>query len=216
MLTMNLSTAQRILCLGAHADDIEIGCGGSLLSLLGAKSKMDVRWIVFSGSDLRGKEAAASAERFLAAATSKDISVERFRDGFFPYDGDKIKKYFEELKSEARPDVIFTHYRHDLHQDHRLISELTWNTFRDHLILEYEVPKYDGGMGSPNLFLPMGMAIVEQKLRLIRECFPSQREKRWFEAETFQSLMRLRGVECNASTKYAEAFYARKICLQGN
>lgn len=203
----------RILCLGAHADDIEIGCGGTVLGLLEANPQATVHWVVFSADGERRTEARRSADWFLHNAPSRTVVVHQFRDGFFPYVGASIKESFERLKHEVSPDLILTHHRHDLHQDHRLISELTWNTFRDHLILEYEVPKYDGDLGTPNLFVPLAERTCQTKIQLILESFVSQRQKPWFDEATFLALLRLRGMECNAASRYAEAFYCRKIVL---
>jgi len=199
-----------VLCLGAHADDIEIGCGGTLL-LLAGRPRVTVHWVVFSGAGVREREARRSAARVLRGARARHVRVERFRDGFFPYDGAAVKEVFEDLKASVNPDVVFTHAGHDAHQDHRLVSELTWNTFRDHYILEYEVAKYDGDLGRPNVFVPLPAAVRRRKLRLLLSGFPSQRRKRWFTAATFDGLMRLRGVECAAPEGYAEAFYGRKV-----
>ncbi len=199
-----------ILCLGAHSDDLEIGCGGTLLRLL-AEQEAVVRWVVFGCSGQRSEEARKSAESMLDAAREKQVKLHEFRDGFFPYLGGEIKEAFEELKGQVTPDLIFTHTRKDLHQDHRLLNELTWNTFRNHLILEYEIPKYDGDLGSPNFFVPLDDAVVEKKLRHLMQHFASQRDKRWFDEETFRGLLRMRGVE--AGERYAEAFYCRKIVL---
>ncbi|MDH3197019.1 MAG: PIG-L family deacetylase [Candidatus Krumholzibacteria bacterium] len=200
-----------VLCLGAHSDDIEIGCGGTVLKLVAAHPGAEVHWIVFSGDGGRGGEAEASAQRFLADAAKRSVEIHRFRDGFFPYEGAKIKNYFEEIKRRIRPDVVFTHYRHDLHQDHRLVCELTWNTFRSHLILEYEVPKWDGDMGAPNLFVHLDEAVCRRKVEYLREGFPTQGDKHWFDEGLFMGLMRLRGMESNSPTRFAEAFYARKV-----
>ena len=202
----------KILCLGSHSDDIEIGCGGTILRLLSGQSEIEVAWIVFGSSNKRDQEARDSADRFLVQAKNKDIVVKNFRDGFFPFEGAQIKDYFEELKAVS-PDLIFTHNRKDAHQDHRLIAELTWNTFRNHLILEYEIPKYDGDMGQPNLFVPLEQEIYEKKIRYIVEAFETQRSKQWFGKDTFLALMRLRGMECVAPSGYAEAFYCRKLVL---
>ena len=201
-----------ILCLGAHSDDIEIGCGGTILRLLKSQA-CDVHWIVFSAGRARRREALDSARLFLERARNKSIAIRSHRDGFFPYRGAKIKDEFERVKRAVDPDLIFTHYRADLHQDHRLVNELTWNTFRDHFILEYEIPKYDGDLGQPNLFVPVGYEVCEQKVRYLTDAFESQRTKRWFQPETFLGLMRLRGMECNAPSGYAEAFYCRKLVL---
>lgn len=204
----------RILCLGAHSDDIEIGCGGTLLSLVRRQPAVSIRWVVFSASGERATEARRSAAQFLSGAGAADVHVKEYRDGYFPASGAQIKDDFELLKREFQPDMIFTHYRHDLHQDHRVVSELTWNTFRDHLILEYEVPKYDGDLGQPNTFVVLDEATCARKLQLLAECFPSQQGKQWFDDETFRALLRLRGMEANSLTRYAEAFYCRKAVWQ--
>ncbi len=202
----------RILCLGAHCDDIEIGSGGTVLRLLQEYRNVTVDWIVFSGSPKRAHEARNSASGFLKKAKHKNIAIKQFRDGFFPYHGGRIKEYFETLKSLS-PDLIFTHYREDLHQDHRLLCELTWNTFRDHLILEYEIPKYDGDLGSPNCFVQLDERTCRQKIKLIVDSFQSQGEKHWFSEQTFLSILTLRGMESRSQTRYAEAFYGRKLLL---
>jgi len=203
----------RVLCVGAHADDIEIGCGATVLSLIASNPEMDVHWVVFSAPGEREEEARNSAGRFLEGARRAEVDVLRFRDGFFPYEGGGIKDYFEDLKERISPDLIFSHQGVDRHQDHRLISELTWNTFRDHLILEYEVPKYDGGLRDPNIFVPAREEIRDRKVDLLMEGFPSQRGKAWFTPDTFRGLMRLRGVESASPTGYAEGFLARKVVL---
>jgi LmbE family N-acetylglucosaminyl deacetylase len=207
--------AYRVLCLGAHSDDIEIGCGGTLLSLLEGRENVAVRWVVFSGSEERACEARRSAGIFLARAREKEVVVKSYRDGFFPYLGGQIKDEFEALKGEFSPDLVFTHFRDDRHQDHRLLSDLTWNTFRDHLILEYEIPKYDGDLGQPNVFVPLSESVCSTKVRNIIQNFPSQRENQWFDEQTFLAILRLRGMEANSPTRYAEAFYCRKAVLTG-
>ena len=204
------NTQPRILCLGAHSDDIEIGCGGTLLRLIGEYPGLQIDWVVLSSDAQREAEARASAEAFLGQVRQKRIAVERFRDGFFPASVAEIKPYFERLK-DARPDLIFTHYRHDLHQDHRVVCELTWNTFRDHMILEYEIPKYDGDMGAPNVFVPLSRALGQAKVQHLMGHFASQRSKRWFTDDTFLGLMRLRSIESGTQEHYAEAFYGRKL-----
>lgn len=203
----------RVLCLGAHSDDIEIGCGGAILRLLAQRDNVEVKWVVFAASPARRLEAERSAEMFLRGAVNKEIVVKDFKESFFPYIGSEIKAYFEELRRTISPDVVFTHFRDDLHQDHRLISELTWNTFRDHVILEYEIVKYDGGLGSPNLFVHLSEEVVANKMKYLVENFQSQRSHQWFTEETFRAILRLRGIESNAPNKYAEAFYSRKIVL---
>jgi len=203
----------RILCLGAHSDDIEIGCGGTILTLLSQYEQVSVRWVVFSAHEERAREAEGSARAFLSRASQKDIVVKTYRDGFFPFLGSPIKEDFEHLKRESPPDLVFTHYREDRHQDHRLISDLTWNTFRDHLILEYEVPKYDGDLGSPNFFVPLSESICNAKMRILDEHFKTQQKKQWFDDQTFRAILRLRGMEANSPTRHAEGFYCRKIVL---
>lgn len=201
----------KILCLGAHSDDIEIGCGGTILRFTEENKETEIRWIVFSAHGKRAAEATESAHLFLVDARKKDVTLCKFRDGFFPYDGTEIKEFFEHLKVEFSPNLIFTHYRNDLHQDHRLISELTWNTFRNHLILEYEVPKYDGDLGSPNLFFHLEERMCQRKIEIIRRCFSSQANRTWFKDDVFFSLLRIRGLESNAPEMYAEAYYCRKM-----
>lgn len=217
---MNLSLTKKhsgplsILCLGAHSDDIEIGCGGTLLQL--KKTFGDVRfdWVVFCASGARGAEAANAAGLF-TSGSEKNVVLKEFRDGFLPYTGAAVKDFFEELKTKVQPDLIFTHWRGDAHQDHRLISELTWNTFRNHLILEYEIPKYDGDLGRPNVFVPLETPLHEQKVMHVLEVFESQRSKPWFDRDTFLGLMWIRGMESNSPSGYAEAFHARKVILGG-
>jgi LmbE family N-acetylglucosaminyl deacetylase len=199
----------RLLCLGAHSDDIEIGCGGSILTLLRGRKAVDVTWVVFSGSADRHAEARRGASLFLSRARRKKVILHDFRDGFFPFDP-AVKEAVEALKKVA-PDVVLTHYRDDRHQDHRVLSDLAWNTFRDHLILEYEVPKWDGDLGAPNCYLALDEKTVAEKVQHLERAFGSQRSKDWFSAETFRGLMRLRGIECRAPAGYAEAFYARKM-----
>jgi LmbE family N-acetylglucosaminyl deacetylase len=203
----------RVLALGCHSDDIEIGCGATLLALTRARADVEVTWVVFSAEGGRVDEAKASAGRFLDAAARAEVAVHGFRDGFLPYVGGEVKDVFESLKASVDPELVLTHTRFDLHQDHRLVCELTWNTFRDHLILEYEVPKYDGDLGSPNLFVPITRELAEEKVRLVGEAFPSQSDKHWFEAEVFMGLMRLRGMESRSPSGYAEAFTCRKLSL---
>jgi LmbE family N-acetylglucosaminyl deacetylase len=202
-----------VLCLGAHADDIEIGAGGSILQWINAGILLEVYWCVLSAAGERGAEAEASAAAFLHGASRSKIEVAGFRDSFFPYEGGKLKEWFASLKSRVNPDVILTHRKDDAHQDHREVCQLTWNTFRNHLILEYEVPKWDGDLGQPNSYIALGAKLLERKIELLIANFGSQRSKDWFNAETFRGLARLRGIECRASEGYAEAFTLRKICL---
>jgi LmbE family N-acetylglucosaminyl deacetylase len=203
----------RVLCLGAHSDDIEIGCGGLILSLIKSHKEIEIDWVVFSAPPGRDREARQSARLFLKGVRRTNVTLKQFRDGFFPNQAADIKDEFERLKGEVLPDLVLTHYRHDRHQDHRVLSDLTWNTFRDHLILEYEIPKYDGDLGTPNCFVPLDKSTCSQKVKHLQTVFKSQRDKQWFAAETFMALMRLRGMECRARHCYAEAFYARKLAL---
>jgi len=211
-LESGTSAPLRILCIGAHSDDIEIGCGGLILSLLSLRKAVDIDWVVFSAPPPRAREARRSAELFLRGARRKRIVLKSFRDGFFPFDGAAIKRVFEGLKS-SKPDLVLTHHRDDRHQDHRVLSDLAWNTFRDHWILEYEIPKYDGGLTDPNMFVPLDAETRARKVDFLLRAFGSQRSKRWFTRETFDAVMRLRGIECASATGYAEGFCARKVIL---
>jgi LmbE family N-acetylglucosaminyl deacetylase len=212
LLRSGRSKPLRLLCLGAHCDDIEIGCGGTLLHFA-ARMPVHVTWVAFSAPPPRRKELQASARRFLRRAVGHTVLTYDFRDAYFPGQYTAIKEAFEPLKKLGRPDVIFTHHRQDLHQDHRLIAELTWNAFRDHAILEYEIPKYEGDLGAPAVYVGLGRAEVEQKIRLLMACYGTQRSKRWFTPELFRGLMRIRGVESGAESGWAEAFHARKLLL---
>ena len=209
MLKLSLEKAKKLLFLGAHSDDIEIGCGGTILTLTRNNPELEIGWIVFSADGDRGREARASAKLFLAKAGGSKAVLKHFKTSFFPSQEESIKRYFETLKRSFRPDIVFTHYREDRHQDHRVLSDLTWNTFRDHFILEYEIPKYDGDFGSPNLFVPLDESVCREKAENLCRVFRSQKNKHWFSEDTFLALMRLRGVEC--ASRYAEAFYCRKI-----
>ncbi|MGZ3480902.1 MAG: PIG-L deacetylase family protein [Myxococcaceae bacterium] len=204
---------RRILALGAHSDDIEIGCGGTLLRLLAERPDLEVTWAVFCSTPERAREAEASAEQFLQGAARKRIVIRSHRDGFLPTEWAQVKEEFEELKREVTPDLILTHYREDRHQDHRVVSELTWNTWRNHLILEFEIPKYDGDFGTPNAFVPLSPATVEKKIELVLKAFPTQAGKSWFSADLFRAVARIRGMECQAEERLAEAFYCRKLVV---
>lgn len=203
----------RILCLGAHCDDIEIGCGGTILRLLAEHENATVFWVVLTSTPARAEEAKRCAESFLRKAGNKEILIKEFKDGFLPYQGAEVKSFFEEMKKQISPDLIFTHSCHDAHQDHRLMRELTWNTWRNHLILEYEIPKYDGDLGSPNFFVELDESLCHDKVRYVMDSFASQREKHWFSEETFRAVLRLRGMECHSTSGYAEGFYSRKLVL---
>lgn len=202
-----------LLCLGAHSDDLELGCSGTVLRLLAEQPVARVTWVVFSGNPQRAREARGAARRIFGRRAGVRLVQETFRDGFFPYQAVPIKERFEQLKSEVRPDLVFTHHRQDRHQDHRLVSELTYNTFRDHLVLEYEILKIDGDLGQPNLFVPLPQKVVKRKVAILEKSFGSQRDRRWFTEDAFLALLRLRGVEAISPSGYAEAFYARKVVL---
>jgi len=207
------SPIERVLAIGCHADDIEIGCGGTLLRLAARYPGAEVVWVVLTAEGERADEARRSAEDFTAGFRDCRIVLGGFRDGFLPYVGVEVKEFFEALKDEIDPDLILTHQRADLHQDHRLACELTWNTFRDHTVLEYEIPKYDGDLGAPNLFVQLDAATVDRKIELLLAHFGSQLERRWFTGDLFRALPRLRGMESNSPTGQAEAFYCRKLVL---
>jgi LmbE family N-acetylglucosaminyl deacetylase len=214
-LTFN-RTADRplqILCLGSHSDDIEIGCGGTILGITEQYPDSVFHWVVFSSDGVREEEGRRAAILFAGADRLRGPTFKHFRDGFMPFMGAEVKEAFEELRQTVSPDLIFTHNPQDAHQDHRLIAELTWNTFRNHLILEYEIPKYDGDMGRPNAFVPIEAEACRKKLAYLMDAFESQRSRNWFQQDTFSSLMRLRGMECNAPSGFAEAFYCRKLVL---
>jgi LmbE family N-acetylglucosaminyl deacetylase len=216
MRSLDLTTSNaplRILCLGAHSDDIEIGCGGTILNWIERGVILDVHWVVLSAPTLRAKEASQSAEAFLKGAKRARISLFEFRDGYFPYQGAELKECFETLKRENNPDVVLTHRRDDAHQDHREVAKLTWNSFRDHVILEYEIPKWDGDLGRPNLYQPISQATLDRKITLLHDHFATQRAKDWFDADTFTALARLRGMESRAPERLAEAFVLSKAVL---
>lgn len=202
-----------VLCLGAHSDDIEIGVGATLLGWLSVGVKLDVLWCVLSAAAEREDEARKSADSFLQGAANVRVEVMQFKDGFFPAEGEKIKGWFEALKLRSQPDLIFTHHSNDAHQDHREVCRHTWSTFRDHLVLEYEIPKWDGDLGQPNFYIPVTAQALERKIELLIRHFGTQRSKHWFDEETFRALPRLRGMECRARERYAEAFFARKVIL---
>lgn len=208
MLQLRLEKARNLLFLGAHSDDIEIGCGGTILKLADANPKLNILWVVFSADGKRRREARSSAALFLKGVSRSRVVLKQFRESYFPVEQAAIKSDFEKLKT-FEPDIVFTHYRDDRHQDHRVLSDLAWNTFRDHMIVEYEIPKYDGDLGCPNLFVPLEPALARRKAKLLQQAFPSQRDKHWFSEDTFLCLMRLRGMEC--ASRYAEAFYCRKV-----
>ena len=199
------------MCLGAHSDDIEIGCGATVLQLARRRPRSQFRWVVWSASGTRASEATRGAQRFLGPNADDAIQLHEFRDGYFPAQFSLIKDAFESLARDFKPDLVFTHARDDRHQDHRVISDLTWNTFRNQLILEYEIPKWDGDLSQPNFYVPTSRSAARRKAKVLIEVFGSQRSKDWFSEDTFLGLMRLRGMECRATESYAEAFHARKI-----
>jgi len=202
-----------ILCLGAHPDDIEIGCGGTVLEILRKRKDVSVAWVVFAVSKERREEAECAAKHFLKEAAHTEISLHGFEDGYLPYTGGEVKRRFEELKQLPDPDVIFTHWSEDAHQDHRLVSELSWNTFRNHLILEYEIPKYDGDFGRTNAYVSLPGDVLDEKISIVMECHRTQRDKDWFDEDVFRGLARLRGMECHAPEGFAEAFHQRKAMI---
>jgi LmbE family N-acetylglucosaminyl deacetylase len=216
MLQVSLGSARRILCLGAHSDDIEIGVGGTLLKLAEQRSDLEIWWIVFSAPGYRSAEAQESANAFLSGVTTREIRIGSFRESYFPSEWPAIKDWFEEIKVKFNPDVVFTHYRDDRHQDHSVLSDLAWNTFRNHLILEYEIPKYDGDLGSPNVFVPLSGQVCARKIELLLKHFKTQAPKHWFTSDTFEAMHRIRGVECASTTGRAEAFYCRKVIFDAN
>lgn len=203
----------RVLLLGAHSDDIEIGVGATILDWIAAGRRLDIHWCILSAAGARRREAEASAAEFVAGAASATILCAEFKDGHFPFEGSAVKTWFETLKGTVSPDIIFTHRRDDAHQDHRMVSKLTWNTFRDHAILEYEIPKWDGDLGQPNVYVPVSEASIERKIELLDRHFGTQRGKDWFDRDTFRGLARLRGMECRSEHRFAEAFVGRKLML---
>jgi LmbE family N-acetylglucosaminyl deacetylase len=211
-----LESVRRILCIGAHSDDIEIGAGGTLLRLAREASDLEIWWIVFSAAGPRAEEARQSADEFLSGVVGKEVRIGSFRESYFPSEWPAIKDWFEEIKAQFDPEVVFTHYRDDRHQDHRVLSDLAWNTFRNHLILEYEILKYDGDLGNPNVFIPLSRELCARKIELLLKHFQTQSTKHWFTADTFEAMHRIRGVESASSTGYAEAFYGRKLILATN
>jgi LmbE family N-acetylglucosaminyl deacetylase len=216
MMHLNLNVKPRggltILCMGAHSDDIEIGCGGTILRLADQYPGCEFHWVVFNAIGIRETEARCGAQLF-AGSRLKNLQLKAFQDGFMPYVGAEVKAVFENDLKQLSPDLVFTHNGNDAHQDHRLISQLTWNTFRDHFIFEYEIPKYDGDLGHPSVFVPLEKQVCEKKVGYLMEAYQSQQTKRWFQPDTFFSLMRLRGMECASSSGYAEAFYCRKLVI---
>jgi len=216
MLRLSLGSPNqplRLLCIGAHSDDIEIGCGGAILEWLSTYPQVEVTWVVLAASGSRASEARDSVDSLLREAKQANLMLRDFRDGYLPAQFAEVKNLFEELKASENPDIVLTHRLEDRHQDHRLIAEVTWQTFRDHLVLEYEIPKYEGDLGQPNLFVPLSTKVGRRKVEHLMRLFGSQRSKAWFRPETFFGLMQLRGIECRADSGYAEAFHVRKAIL---
>lgn len=217
MLTLpllhNAGPRPTVLLLGAHSDDIEIGCGGTVLRLVEAHPDATFHWVVFAADDARAAEARASSAAFLSDASAATVEVLAFRESYFPFVGDALKDAFEQLKARVRPDLVLTHCLEDRHQDHRTVAELTHNTFRDHLVLEYEIPKYDGDLQPTSVFVPLSAAQITRKVELLDTHFESQRDRSWFDPETFRGLARIRGVESNAPDGYAEGFRSRTIVM---
>jgi LmbE family N-acetylglucosaminyl deacetylase len=205
----------RLMCIGAHSDDLEIGCGGTVLTLLAGKRPVSVDWVVLSAAGARKREAGSSARALLRGAAESHVATGDFRDSFFVAEYARLKEHFEGLKSRPAPHIVFTHRLEDRHQDHRLVAELTWNSFRDHLVVEYEIAKYEGDLGAPNAFVPLSRRIAGRKASHLVRHFGSQRSKPWFSAENFLALARVRGLECRARDGFAEAFHVRKMVLGG-
>lgn len=213
MTGLLLDGVKRVLCLGAHSDDIEIGCGATILRLIQEQPGIQIYWHVFSARGPRAREAKQSAADFLRGARSRKIRTAGFRESYFPSEWPAIKDTFERIKGEFEPDLVLTQYRNDRHQDHRVLSDLAWNTFRNHLIFEYEIPKYDGDLGTPNVYVPVSREMCEKKVAALLRHFQTQASRHWFTADTFWALLRLRGIECAAPSGFAEAFYGRKLCV---
>jgi LmbE family N-acetylglucosaminyl deacetylase len=213
MISLVPQQLRRVLCLGAHSDDIEIGCGATVLRFLRDQEGIEVHWVVFSAQGRRAQEARRSAADFLRTAGRRRVRIATFRESYFPSEWPGIKDEFERVKRRFNPDLVLTHCRDDRHQDHRVLSDLVWNTFRSHLVLEYEIPKYDADLGAPNVYVPVEKELCQRKLDALLRHFRSQADKHWFTADTFWALLRLRGIECASPTGFAEAFYGRKVCL---
>jgi LmbE family N-acetylglucosaminyl deacetylase len=214
MRAVSLEGVRSLLCIGAHCDDIEIGCGGAVLSLIARNPGLAVTWLVFTSDDARAAEARASADRFLSDTGASNVEINMFRERYLPHVAVDVKERFDRLGAEVDPDLILTHHSADLHQDHRILSELTHNTFRDHLILEYEIPKYDGDLGRPNVFVHLGAGICEKKIEVLLDEFASQRDKHWFTPETFRAILTIRGLESRSPSGFAEGFHCRKLVLE--
>ena len=215
MLSLSLPGREplKVLCLGAHCDDIEIGCAGTLMTLQQRHPGSSFEWVVFTREERRDAETRKAAAQVHEGVAPANVEILDFRMSYLPFEGAKVKDHFETIKRRIEPSVIFTHRLEDRHQDHRLIAELTWNTFRNHLVLEYEIPKYEGDLGHPNLYVPLDAAVAARKVEMLMSCFPSQHSRAWFSRELFEGQLRLRGIECNAPSGCAEAFHVRKAII---
>jgi LmbE family N-acetylglucosaminyl deacetylase len=202
-----------VLCVGAHCDDIEIGCGGALIELRARYPRAKFHWAVFSSDAVRKPETLAAAAEMLGQGPHLTLDVLDFRGSYFPAEWSAIKDALEGVKTRIKPSLVFTHFLQDRHQDHRVLAELSWNTFRDHAILEYEIAKFEGDLAQPNVYIPLSTGVMERKVEALMRCFPSQHSRTWFDPDLFRGHMRLRGIECNAPSRFAEAFHARKLVL---
>jgi len=215
ILNSSKRRALRILCVGAHCDDIEIGCGATLRMLQRRKEGLIIDWVVLSGAEERRQETQRAMRLLVRSSRRGELRFGDFPDGRFPAAYTEIKSFCELLKRRSRPDLILCHERDDRHQDHRVVNEMIWNTFRDHVVLEYEVPKWDGGLGQPNVYVPLDAKDAGAKVDALLKSYPTQAGKDWFTRDTFMAMLRLRGLECRSPSGYAEAFYGRKLLLRG-
>lgn len=216
MLCLELPSRRqlRVLCIGAHSDDIEIGCGGTLLEWMDMRCTLHVTWVVLSAVGARAVEARRSATNLLARAKRVNIVIHGLDDGRFPAYYSEVKNALESVRSHwPDPDVILTHRLEDRHQDHRTVAEVAWQTWRDHLVFEFEIPKYEGDLGQPNVYVPISARNGRRKVEHLMRHFGTQRSKSWFSPETFEGLMHLRAIECRSTSGFAEAFHLRKATL---
>lgn len=211
-ITPPTDRALRVVALGAHADDIEIGAGGLIQRLVADTPSLSIRWLVASATPERRREAEKASSRLVGSVSDCTLDIGDLRDGFLPFLGPAPKEWLIR-HAGFEPDIVICPRGEDLHQDHRLVGQLAWQVFRSSLIFEYEIPKYEGDLGRPNVYVVLDRATAERKVATILEAFPSQRSRRWFEPETFWALLRLRGIEAASPTGFAEAFHASKIVL---
>lgn len=183
------------------------------MTLLARGYKLDVTWAVMSAAGERATEAGRSAKALLRRAVSLQLHMGDLPDSQFPAEFARAKQFMNDVRDSCQPDLVFTHWLDDRHQDHRLVGELTWQTWRDHLILEYDVPKFEGDLFCPNAFVPLSRSVAQRKSNHLMRYFGSQRAKYWFTSDTFMALSRLRGVACRSESGYAEGFNVRKILL---